>query len=115
MFVAEWGLLWIVIAADVFRVEHKLKNLAKGIIEITLGPFEDAQGILQREVMSYLAITCFVSHYTESRSLSQQLRKKKHSRVSAMCVWMCGRAAKEATDGEKAKYIPQPQVEGCGS
>lgn len=53
MFEAEWASLRTVIAADVFRVELKLENLVKGTIAIALGLFEDAQGILQREVMSY--------------------------------------------------------------
>lgn len=53
MFKAEWGLLRMIIAADIFRVELKLENLVKGTIAIALGLFEDAQGILQREVMSY--------------------------------------------------------------
>lgn len=68
----------------------KLSKRLKSGEANALGLVEDAQGTLQREMMSYSAIT---------------------GRLY-VCVW--GQEAKKKTEGEKAKCIPQPQVEGCG-
>lgn len=61
-------------------------NLVKQTIAIALGLVEDAQGTLQREMMSYPAIAGYVFHYAQSQSPSQQLRKKTVQLFSYVCV-----------------------------